>query len=221
MKILLADDHPLVREGLRMSLQKIAAKVEIVEACNYQEAIASASRDKDIDLVLMDLSMPDMDFHSGLKALREELPDVPIVVLSASENPRHVWEALDAGARGYIPKTCGKEVMLGALQLILSGGIYLPPTVLSDTRERHRVKHRPGDATPIQSEPRAGGALGLTDRQLDVLRLLIKGLPNKKIAAELDISPATVKAHVNAIFKTLNVSSRTEAVHVSTGLGVF
>lgn len=220
MKILLADDHPLVREGLKLLLQRLDTNVFIIEAHDYPEALQKVAEHTDLDLVVLDRCMPGMDGHGGLRVLREHIPDTPIVVLSASENPAHAWESLESGARGYIPKSCGKEIMLSALQLVLSGGTYLPTTLLNQQPLSPAAKFSHRGAASVPGVEGTAQALGLTLRQLEVLAFLIRGKTNKKIAQELNITEATVSAHVNAIFKALNVNNRTEAVHVAASLGL-
>ena len=220
MKILLADDHPMVREGLKLLLKRLDTDVFIIEAHDYPDAMRSAAAHEDLSLVVLDRSMPGMDSHGGLRALRQHIPDTPIVVLSASEDPAHVWESLESGARGYIPKSCGKEVMFNALRLVLSGGTYLPPTLLKQHPLPPSAKYAQRWTASITGIEDASQSLGLTLRQLEVWASLIRGKPNKKIAQDLDISEATVRTHVNAIFKALGVNNRTEAVHVAASLGL-
>jgi DNA-binding NarL/FixJ family response regulator len=220
MKILLADDHPMVREGLKLLLKRLDTDVIIIEAHDYPDAMRSALEHADLNLVVLDRSMPGMDSHGGLRALRQHIPDTPIVVVSASEDPAHVWQSLESGARGYIPKSCGKEVMFNALRLVLSGGTYLPPTLLKQPPLSASAKHAQKSALAASDIEVTAQSLGLTLRQLEVLAFLIRGKPNKKIAQDLDISEATVRTHVNAIFKALGVNNRTEAVHVAASLGL-
>lgn len=211
MKILLADDHPLVREGIKLLLLRLDQCADIVEAHDYLHALRCADEHEDLQLIILDRSMPGMDGSGGLRAVRERLPDTPVVVLSASEDPEHVREALECGARGYISKSCAREIMLSAMRLVLSGGTYLPPTLLQ-RRGTAPPAAAGGDAASAQPE--------LTTRQLEVFALLIQGKTNKMIARILDISEATVRTHINAIFKALKVNNRTEAVHVATRSGL-
>lgn len=220
MKILLADDHPMVREGLKFLLKRLDADVFVIEAHDYPEAMQLAAANADLDLVVLDRFMPGMGGHKGLCTLHQHIPNTPIVVLSASEDPAHVWEALESGARGYIHKSCGKEVMLNALRLVLSGGAYLPPTLLKPQPLSPVGKHAQNLTTPATDVEDAAQTLGLTLRQLEILAFLVRGKPNKKIALDLDISEATVRTHVNAIFKALGVNNRTEAVHVAASQGL-
>ena len=213
MKVLLVDDHALVREGIKLVLERYSAAVRVLEANDCGVALDLAAKHPDIDLVLLDLSLPGMSGFEGLRCLRERLPDIPIVVLSASEDPVHMRQALADGAKGFIPKSCTNEVMLSALHVVLSGGEYVPRAALGSM---------PGEGGADIS-PRAvkENAHGLTQRQIGVLKLVIQGKTNKEIARQLSISETTVRAHVTAIFKALNVTNRTQAGYVATRLGLW
>lgn len=201
MKILVADDHALFREGLRYVLAGLGSDVEIVEARDGAEALALAAGRRDLDLVLLDLAMPGVDGFAGLHALRKHIPAVPVVILAASEDSADVRLALNSGAMGFIPKSSTSSVMLSALRLVLAGGVYLPPAFLERSA-------RPGTASVAPTLE----SLGLTARQRDVLRLLGEGQSNKEIAQALGLVEGTVKLHVSAILKALNVDNRTQAV---------
>lgn len=204
MKILVADDHILFREGLRYVLARLSDdKAEILEARDGAEALDLVGVHPDLDLILLDLAMPGMDGFAGLRALRARVPSVPVVILSGSEEPIDIRWALDGGAMGFIPKSSTSEIMLSALRLVLSGGVYLPPAFLQGPRPGHGSV---GRATPtLQS-------LSLTPRQHDVLRLLGQGKSNKEIARTLALAEGTVKLHVSAILKALDAGNRTQAV---------
>jgi DNA-binding NarL/FixJ family response regulator len=192
VKILLADDHTLFREGMRHVLALLADDVAIVEAGDCVQALRAVEDNSDITLVLLDLHMPGRDGFAALDTLSRDYPVLPIVVLSGSENHADMRRALDNGAMGFIPKSATAPVMLSALRLVLSGGVYVPPAL---------VQTGTGDTSaPV-----------LTPRQIEVLVRVIEGKPNKIIAAELDLTEATVKAHVTAVFKALNVTNRTQA----------
>ncbi len=211
MKILVVDDHPLIREALRLVLKALDTEVQLVEAANRVEALAHVGRHPDIALILLDLALPDTNGFELLQELRERYPAVPVVLLSALDQADIVTRALDAGAMGFIPKTSPSEVLVGALRLVLSGGVYLPPEVL-----RH-------PATPAGGSQQAAMSyrdLGLTGRQGQVLALLIQGKPNKLICRELNLAEGTVKIHITAILKALKVSNRTQAVIAVSGLGL-
>ncbi len=216
MKILIADDHELFRDGLRHVLEQLEADVHVVEASDYRQAIATAESEEDIDVVLLDLAMPGMPWGEGLQALRERLPStVPLIVLSASDDRRHVLQAVNLGAAGFIPKTSSSRVMLSALKLVLSGGVYLPPALLEQSASAGGAGESPG--APFGAE---NAASFLTPRQREVLALLGQGKSNKEIARVLQLAEGTVKLHVTAILKALNVNNRTRAVVAASQLGL-
>lgn len=202
MKILVADDHALFREGMRYVLAGLGSNVEILEARDGSEALALVAGRPDLDLVLLDLAMPGMDGFTGLRALRTRIPAVPVVILAASEDSADVRLALNGGAMGFIPKSSTSSVMLSALRLVLSGGVYLPPAFLEKSSRRGTT----------ESGAPSLDALGLTARQQDVLKLLGQGQSNKEIAQALGLAEGTVKLHVSAILKALDVDNRTQAV---------
>jgi len=206
VKILIADDHALFREGLRYVLAGLGDDVvEIFEAKDGAEALALVAAHPDLDLILLDLAMPGMDGIAGLRALRARNPSMPVVILSGSEEPADIRLALDRGAMGFIPKSSTSAVMLSALRLVLAGGVYLPAAFL----ERSRASASKG---PIVSATPTLENLGLTARQYDVLRLLGQGKSNKEIARALDLAEGTVKLHVSAVLRALDAVNRTQAV---------
>jgi DNA-binding NarL/FixJ family response regulator len=211
MRILLADDHPLFREGLKPVLEKLEANIDMVEANDYPSAFEAMHRavhlNGGVDLALMDLYMPGMDGIEGIIRFRAAFPDIPVVVLSASEQIDSIQKLLAAGALGYLTKASPSDVILGALRLVLSGGVYIPPSILD-----------PGDGQPVLPESVRHAAL--TSRQIDVLRELAKGLSNKQIAISLEVTEGTVKIHLAAIFRILKVNNRTEAVLVAQKMGL-
>lgn len=191
MKIILADDHALFREGISHVLKDLDQQVTILEASGVEQALEAARHHADIDLVLLDLNMPGQNGFEALQTFSTEFPTLPVVVLSASESRNDMQRALDLGAMGYISKGSTSNIMLNALRLVLSGEVYVPSYLLQNkVPEEH----------------------SLTQRQLDVLTLMDQGHSNKVIASMLDISEATVKMHVTAIFRELQVSNRTQAV---------
>jgi DNA-binding NarL/FixJ family response regulator len=209
MKVLIADDHQLFREGLHFVLRDVAGQAPtIVEAADFVEAIEAVRRERDFDLVLMDLGMPGMGWEEGLRGLREVLPEgVPVVILSASDDQRMVRQAVAAGASGFVPKSSSSRVMLSALQLVMSGGVYLPAAMLEPATD------------PVPGALPAGASF-LTPRQRDVLALLGEGKSNKEIARVLKLAEGTVKLHVTAILKALNVNNRTRAVVAANQMGL-
>lgn len=204
MKALLIDDHPLFREGLALLMSHAFEGVSCLQASSLAEALALGAQHPDLDLLLLDLHLPDNAGTAGVARLRAALPGPMLVVLSADDAPATVLAAIDAGAQGFIPKTAQPGLMREALAQVLAGGIYLP--------------------APLGSKPTWADdddeALGLSERQLDVLRLLIQGRSNKLIGRELDLSESTVKTHMAAVFRKLNVNSRTQAVVKAAGLGL-
>jgi len=212
MKILIADDHELFRDGLRHVLDQLGGSLTIVEASDFSQAVAAVEREPDIDIVLLDLAMPGMTWNEGLSKLKELLPEtVPLIVLSASDDRRHVLQAVNMGAAGFIPKTSSSRVMLSALKLVLSGGVYLPPALLEQSASQ-------GDGlSPLANE---NAVSFLTPRQREVLALLGQGKSNKEIARVLQLAEGTVKLHVTAILKALNVNNRTRAVVAASQLGL-
>jgi DNA-binding NarL/FixJ family response regulator len=204
MKALLVDDHTLFREGLALLMSNAFPDLGCQQAGSISQALDMLGRDPAIRLVLLDLGLPDSAGMTSLRRLRDGAPQATVVVMSADETPETILAAIDEGAAGFIPKTARLGVMQGALETVLAGGVYLPPVMLG----------------PRPETPAAEASLGLSPRQLDVLRLLIDGKPNKLICRELDLSESTVKTHLAAIFRRLDVNSRTQAVVAAARLGL-
>ncbi len=207
MKILLADDHTLFREAMLHPLGQLDADAEIFQAGTATQALAIAEEKSDLDLVLLDLNMPGMDGLTAVMTFRDRFPELPLVVLSASEEHHDIQAVLDAGAMGFIPKSSSTQVMLGALRLVLSGGPYIPPLLLQ--RAQYAIDP-PSPAT--RHVATVGGAEDLTPRQFEVLEALAEGLSNKLIGRKLNLSEGTVKVHLAAIFRALDAKNRTDAV---------
>jgi DNA-binding NarL/FixJ family response regulator len=207
--VLLADDQTLFREGFKRLLVDLGQIVEVIEAEDLPTALVHLEQQPKFDIIVLDWGIPGMNGLAGLPRLRQSAPETPIVVLSASIRWQDAKSALSAGAAGYVPKTSSAQVLLGALKLILAGGIYLPPLLLdtNDTEENVRTS---ADAA----------AAGLTRRQLEVLVLLSDGKTNRQIAEQLGLSEGTVKLHVAAVFKALKVHSRTQAVMLATRMSL-
>ncbi len=199
LRILVVDDHPLFRSAVRSMALDAAPEVEVLEAASGCEALALLGGDRPIDLILLDLELPDMRGDEVLAAARAQSRGLPVVILSASEQRDDILLAMDRGAVGYIPKSSSRDVILAAIRLVLSGGVYIPPQALA-----------PSAAPAIARPARAAGTL--TERQRDILRLLAEGHPNKRIAQALEITEATVKSHLTEIFRVLQVTNRAQAL---------
>ena len=221
LRVLLADDHALFREGMKHILLGLDDGVEVFDAANYTEARAAVQEQAPFDMALVDLGMPGLDDFSGLRKLCEEIGDVPVVVVSAMEGGneirRNPWRggteirrAMDCGASGYVPKTLDSNVVLSALKLVFSGGVYLPTNLLGSSDGDGGGDRRGGE----------GGKGPLTPRQCDVLDLMAKGYSNKEIARSLNLAEGTVKLHVTALLKALDVSNRTQAVIKASAMGL-
>ena len=199
-RLVIADDHPLFRGALREAVTGLFERVDIAEAGTFNEVAELLERGGDVDLVLLDLTMPGVRGFSGLMYLRAQYPGVPVIVVSANDDPAAIRRCMEFGASGFIPKTLGTEAMRGAIQRILSGGVWTPPDVdLSAGSDAETAALMARMAT-------------LTPQQVRVLMMLSEGLLNKQIAYQLSVSEATVKAHISAILQKLGVESRTQAV---------
>jgi DNA-binding NarL/FixJ family response regulator len=210
IKFLVVDQHFLIREALCAVLRQLKGNATVLEAVDGREAMQLVSEHADIGFVLLELNLPDRDGFSLLVELRERHPAMSVVVLSARQDRDSVVRALDLGALGFIPKSGHREVMVSALGLVLAGGVYIPPEILSN---EERPRPSPGPAGPLPGTRPVGPAeFGLTDRQAEVLRLMMKGKCNKAISRVLNIALPTAKNHVTAILRALKVTNRTEAV---------
>jgi len=222
MKVLLVDDHPLILSALKSVIQGLGEDVTVIGAASARGAREALAAGSDFDLVLLDLQLGDANGFELLVELRAAYPALPVVVVSASDRTSDVIRAIDLGAMGFVPKRASNDTLFEALHLVMQGGIYVPPMTLGSERPGPKaagdtvpgyltiVREQSADAVP--SPPRSLATLGLTPRQTDVLALLLQGKPNKLIARELGLSVETVKDHVAAVLRALNVSSRTQAV---------
>jgi len=215
MKILIVDDHALIRDALQGLLKKLKRGAIVLEASDSRQAMDVIGADGDINLVLLDLNLPDRDGFSVLAELRERYPAIAIVVLSAIQERGTIMKALELGAVGYIPKSARREVTMSALQLIFAGGVYIPPEILAREEQSHSVAIPQRNDRPIVS----ASEIGLSDRQLEVLAELMQGKNNKVICRALGLAEPTVKNHVTAILRALKVTNRTEAVIAVNELG--
>jgi DNA-binding NarL/FixJ family response regulator len=222
MKVLLIDDHPLILSALQTVIESLGTDTTVVGAGSARAARETLKADADFDLVLLDLQLGDADGFDVLVEFRAKYPALPVVVVSASDRTSDVIRSIDLGAMGFVPKRSSHEALFEALHMVMSGGIYVPPMTMGVERPPEKVE---GDTVPsvlrvVRESAEGGGyqtqvplaSLGLTPRQTDVLALLLQGKPNKLIARDLNLSVETIKDHVAAVLRTLNVSSRTQAV---------
>ncbi len=199
-RIVIADDHPLVRGALRQAVERRFATATVIEVGAFDEAAAEMSRGEEVDLLMLDLAMPGVEGFSGLLYFRAQHPTVPVVIVSANDDPNVIRRAIGFGASGFIPKTVDMETIAAAIETVLKGGAWMPPDIdLAQPVDRDASEAVRKLAT-------------LTPQQVRVLMMLSQGLLNKQIAYELTVSEATVKAHVSAILQKLGVDSRTQAV---------
>jgi DNA-binding NarL/FixJ family response regulator len=226
MKILLVDDHQLFREGVALLLRRLADDLELLQTSTCEEAFSLCETQPDTELILLDLSLVGMNGFEGLSVLRQRFPHIPVVVMSSSEDPVTVRKAIDLGAMGFIPKSSSSEIMLNALRLVLANGIYLPPNVLLAEPSPTHAKLRstvPQTGAPLPgptAKPLTPHDLGLTPRQADALYLVLQGKPIKLICRELALGEGTVKGHVSAVLRALNVTTRTQAIVAAHRLGL-
>jgi DNA-binding NarL/FixJ family response regulator len=206
MKMLVVDDHAVLRQGMTALLTEAGAADVVLHAASLSDGLALAAGHPDADAVLLDLNLPDASGAVAVCAFVELNPTLPILVVSASEDPADVRRALDAGALGYVPKSASPETLVSAVRLVTGGGVYVPPLML-----------QPG----AQAAAAAGAALdALTPRQRQVLASLAAGLSNKEIGRRYDLSEKTVKVHVGAILRALGVANRTQAARAALAAGI-
>jgi DNA-binding NarL/FixJ family response regulator len=220
MKYLVVDDHALIRDALRSVLRELDTQSQVLEAATGAAAEQQWRHEDDIDLVLLDLHLPDADGMDLLVAIGRERPGTAVVMLSGDVDQERIRQALAQGAQGYIPKAESRDVLVRALGLVLAGGVYVPPAALPElARSPNSERPRPADKADPHSAASTPKALELTERQLEVLALLMEGKNNKMIGRALDLAEPTVKSHVSAILRALGVGSRTEAVLAVSRLG--
>lgn len=199
LKLLVVEDHALVREGLLQTLKGIEKDVQTYGAEDADSAMQALESNPDMDLMVLDIMLPGLTGMSFLSVLRKRFPDLPVVILSALDDPETIKRALKGGASGFIPKASTSESMLDALRLVLAGEIYLPPNYHEAATKKSRGRS-------------VAERFGLTPGQARVLDLLTEGKTNRQIAELLGVTEGTVKIHVSAIFKALNVTSRSQAL---------
>lgn len=208
MKILITDEHPLYRDRLALDLEQQFPDTIIIQASNFSQAVKIIYEESGIDFILLDLDMSDVKWEEGIKFLKQKAPDVKIIALSACEDIREIMKILDLGIKGYIPKRADTKAVKEALKSILNGGTYFPTALNKSNSEvsyihRYKVKIK-----------------NLTNRQSQVLDLIAEGKSNKQIAYEMGVSEATVKLHINALLRSLNVNNRTQAVITAQKMGL-
>ncbi len=206
MKILITDDHALFRDGLKLTLEQLDNKAQIIQAESYIQAEKQLEENSEVALVLVDLDMPDKNWQEGLADLMTKAPQAHFVVISATEDSKVVRQALERGVSGYIPKRSESKIISAALKLVLDGGTYLPPILLESL-----------GTSKVPNENKNGN---LTTRQFEVLQYISKGLSNKQIAYEMGVSEATIKLHINAMLKALNATNRTQALVNAQKIGI-
>lgn len=213
LQVLLADDHALFRDGMRYVLQQLSEQVDVICAGSFAETLRQAETNPGLDLALIDLNMPGSDGVASIRIFHHHFPDVPLVVVSGSDQRSEIEWVMEYGAMGFISKMSSAKEMVVALRIVLGGDIYLPPQLLSqpesdnshadlDSSNQHINKH------------------GLTKRQMQTLQYLSEGLSNKEIALKMDLAEGTIKVHVAATYQVLQVSSRLDAVRKAQKLGL-
>lgn len=227
MRFLVVDDHPLMADAIRTSLLDLERVSEVVCVSSLDAALEASAAEPPFDLVMLDLALPDCAPPQGaLQRFRELRAHLPVVVVSATNDTDTIVAALEQGAMGFIPKTSPRDVLLGAVRLVASGGIYVPVEALrglgaTSTNRLPLITPLPATRSKSAARPEITPAeLGLTPRQADVLAYVLKGLPNKLIARKLDIAENTVKVHLSAVFQSLNVASRTQALIAANRMGL-
>jgi two-component system, NarL family, nitrate/nitrite response regulator NarL len=218
LKLLVIDDHPLVQEGIAAALQSLGGDTRVLAAKNGEEGMNLAAANPDLDLVLLDLALPGMSGFGLITRLHERLPSLPVVVLSALEEPENVRQAINAGAMGFVPKSASPHVLIDAVKDVLEGNISVPESLHSMSYVNG--EHEAGAPEPPQPLQPLPDVSQLTLRQLEVLSRICQGKTNRQVATELKLSEKTVKAHVTQIFKALGVVNRTQAVLVARRLGL-
>ena len=199
-RLVIADDHPLFRDALRQAVASVIPSAKIDEAGSFEDLTALLERDAEVDLILLDLTMPGISGFSGLIYLRAQYPAIPVVIVSASDDVETIRRSVDFGASGFIPKRFGVDTLRDAILKVMDGDVWIPSDVdLSSVADPEMTRLRDRLVT-------------LTPQQVRVLMMLSQGLLNKQIAYELGVSEATIKAHVSAILQKLGVESRTQAV---------
>jgi DNA-binding NarL/FixJ family response regulator len=210
MKILLADDHALFRDGMHYVLRKLEADAEILDASNFPEAVEVAGKNPDLSLALLDLNMPGSDGDYSVKLFHTQFPEVPVVVISGTDQRTDIERVMNNGAMGFISKMSSGQDMIHALRLVLDGGVYLPPQLLLNYLSQDKDDKRSWRTNEH----------GLTTRQMQVLQQLALGLSNKDVGQAIGLAEGTVKIHVAGIFQALRVNKRIDAVQAAQRMGL-
>ena len=213
LKLLVVEDHALVREGLARLLGQLEEGVAVDEAADFESALSRLEGGEDYDLIFLDLALPGIDGFSGLDILRRRYPATPVVVVSAFDDTPTITRVMNLGASGFIPKSYSGEALLGAVHKVLSGELFRPAAAGTA---------RINDEKPVITSRVAVNAseIGLTERQAQVLALMVRGMSNRDIGVQLELSEGTVKIHVTAVFKALGVTSRTQALVAVARYGI-
>ena len=220
MKILIADDHELFLQGLLFILQKEYPEAEIVSATNYIGIFDILAKQKDFDLILTDLAMPGANSLEALKKIHEDCPEVPIIIISAVFDRGILQKTFDIGVSGYVSKSFPNSLIISAINLVMAGGIYIPPELLQMSLQSspEPIKELFADLNRAENNNKENKIL--TPRQMDVLQCLAEGMPNKLIARKLGLSEGTVKIHITLILRALEVSNRLSAVREAVKRGI-
>ncbi len=208
MKILIADEHPLYRDRLALDLEQQFPDTIIIQASNFSQAVKIIYEESGINFIILDLDMADVKWDEGVKLLHQKAPDIKIIAVSACEDIRKIRKILDKNIKGFIPKRSESKTVKQALKTILNGGSYIPPALSKNDTE---ISETPHYKVTVKS---------LTNRQSQVLDLIAEGKSNKQIAYEMGVSEATVKLHINALLRSLNVTNRTQAVITAQKMGL-
>ena len=220
MRVLIADDHELFLKGLEFILSDFDDDMSFISARSYTDIRKILEKDKKFDLVLTDLAMPGGNWLEEIDYIHKALPDTPIIILSAVFDKEIVQKTIENGVSGYIPKTSSNEIILGAIHLVKSGGVYIPPELLNASGSQELNELKTINTDNSGKEENQNNSNLFTPRQIDVLKRLAKGESNKMIAYELGLSEGTVKLHVTAILKILKVYIRTGAVIEAAKRGI-
>ncbi len=212
IKVLMVDDHVLFRDGMRYVLQQLADEVEVIDSGNFEDGMKEAALFPDFDLALLDLNMPGSDGVKSVLAFHICNPGIPLVVVSGSDQREDIEKVMEYGAMGFISKMSSSKIMLGALRMVLDGGVYLPPQLLQQAIAGL-------DQGAVDKRTVRNSKNWLTTRQMQTLQLLAEGLSNKEISERLNLAEGTVKIHTAAVYQALRVNSRLEAVSAARRLG--